>query len=77
MKPISTFFPIVLVFIAMTLAIARPQGIGNYKVAIHRIMVGVCNWNGAGSAGITLMGDSWFFAGGIYDDGGLFGDPST
>ena len=64
-------------FVAMTLAVARPQGIGNYKIAVHRLLVGVCHWDGAGSAGITWMTDPWFFIGGIYDDGELFGDPST
>jgi len=77
MKPISTFLPILLVFVAMTLAVARPQGIGNYKIAVYRLLVGVCHWDGAGSAGITWMTDPWFFIGGIYDDGELLGDPST
>ena len=77
MKRIPTIVPIVLVFIAMTLLIASPQGIGNYKIGVHRVLVGVCHWDGAGSAGITWMTDPWYFFGGTYDIGELTGEPST
>ena len=77
MKSVSIFLPILLVCIAMSLATANPQGIGNYRIAVHRLLIGVCHWDGAGSVGMTWMTHSQFFVGGIYDDGELFGEPST
>ena len=77
MKTASTFLPSLFVFIALSIVIADPQGIGNYKIAVHRLVVGVCHWDGAGSAGITWMTEPWFFARGIYDDGESLGVPNT
>lgn len=77
MNRIPTFLPMVLVFVAMALAFTKPHGIGNYRVAVYRVLIGVCHWDGAGSAGVTWMTDPGFFVGGVYDDGQLFGEPST